>query len=74
MFRLYDKILVKGQIAFVFGRRTDGRFAIRKFDGTKINEQLSYKKIRLIEPRKNFICEKRTSLLIGTRPDIPTAV
>lgn len=73
-FRLYDKVLVKGQIAFVFGRRTDGRFAIRKFDGTKINEQLSYKKIRLIEPRKNFICEKRTPLLIGASPDVSAAV
>ncbi len=73
-FRLYDKVLVKGQIAFVFGRRTDGRFAIRKFDGTKINEQLSYKKIRLIEPRKNFICERRTLLLIGASPDVPAAV
>ena len=73
-FRLYDKVLVKGQIAFVFGRRTDGRFAIRKFDGTKINEQLSYKKIRLIEPRKNFICERRTSLLIGASPDVPATV
>ena len=73
-FRLYDKVLVKGQIAFVFSRRTDGRFAIRKFDGTKINEQLSYKKIRLIEPRKNFICEKRTSLLIGASPDVPATV
>jgi len=73
-FRLYDKVLVKGQIAFVFGRRTDGRFAIRKFDGTKINEQMSYKKIRLIEPRKNFICERRTPLLIGASPDVPAAV
>lgn len=73
-FRLYDKVLVKRQIAFVFGRRVDGRFAIRKFDGTKINEQLSYKKIRLIEPRKNFICERRTPLLIGASPDVPAAV
>jgi N6-L-threonylcarbamoyladenine synthase len=73
-FRLYDKVLVKGQIAFVFGRRVDGRFAIRKFDGTKINEQLSYKKIRLIEPRKNFICERRTPLLIGASLDVHAAV
>ena len=73
-FRLYDKVLVQGQTAFIFGRRVDGRFAVRKLDGTKINEQLSYKKIRLIEPRKNFICERRTPLLIGASPDVPEAV
>jgi len=73
-FRLYDKVLVRGQVAFIFGRRLDGRFAIRKLDGTKINEQLSYKKIKLIEPRKNFICERRTPLLIGASPDVPAAV
>ena len=67
-FRLFDKVLAKGQVAFIFGRRLDGRFAIRKLDGTKINEQLSYKKIKFIEPRKYFICERRTSLLIGATP------
>lgn len=73
-FRLFDKVLAKGQVAFIFGRRLDGRFAIRKLDGTKINEQLSYKKIKLIEPRKYFICERRTSLLIGVKPDVPATV
>ena len=73
-FRLYDKVLIQGQTAFIFGRRVDGRFAVRKLDGTKINEQLSYKKIRLIEPRKNFICERRMSLLIGASSDVPAAV
>lgn len=73
-FRLYDKVLVKGQVAFIYGRRLDGRFAIRKFDGTKINEQLSYRKIKLLEPRKNIICERRTPLLIGASPDVPAAV
>ena len=73
-FRLYDKVLAKGQVAFIFGRRLDGRFAIRKLDGTKINEQLSYKKIKLLETRKNIICERRTPLLIGAIPDVPAAI
>ena len=73
-FRLFDKVLAKGQVAFIFGRRLDGRFAVRKLDGTKINEQLSYKKIKLIEPRKYFICERRTPLLIGACPDVSAAV
>lgn len=73
-FRLFDKVRWNGQECFIFGRRIDGRFAIRKLDGTKINEQLSYKKIKLIEPRKNIICERRTPLLIGVYPDVPAAV
>lgn len=58
-FRLYDKIIYKQQECFVFGRRLDGRFAIRKLDETKINEQLSYKKIQLLETRKNILIELR---------------
>ena len=37
-FRLYDKVLYKGQECFIFGRRADGRFAVRLLDGTKLNE------------------------------------
>ena len=73
-FRLYDKVQFKGQTAFIFGRRLDGRFAIRRLDGTKINEQLSFKKIKLLEKRKNYICERRTKLLVGASPDVPVAI
>ena len=73
-YRLFDKVQYKGQVAFIFARRLDGRFAIRKLDGTKINEQLSYKKIKLLEARKNIICERRTPLLIGASPDVSAAM
>ncbi len=73
-FRLYDKVKHKGRECFIFSRRLDGRFAIRLLDGTKINEQLSCKKIRLLETRKNIITERRTPLLIGASPDVPEAV
>ncbi|MBO6255286.1 MAG: HNH endonuclease [Bacteroidaceae bacterium] len=64
-FRLYDKVLYKGQECFIFGRRAGGRFAVRLLDGTKLNEQISYKKLKFLEPRKNIICERRTPLFIG---------
>ncbi len=73
-FRLYDKVLYKGQECFIFGRRADGRFAVRLLDGTKLNEQISYKKLKFLEPCKNIICERRTPLLIGASPDVPAAV
>ena len=72
-FRLYDKVLYKGQECFIFGRRADGRFAVRLLDGTKLNEQISYKKLKFLEPCKNIICERRTPLLIGASPDVPAA-
>ncbi len=73
-FRLYDKVLYKGQECFIFGRRADGRFAVRLLDGTKLNEQIPYKKLKFLEPCKNIICERRTPLLIGVSPDVPAAV
>lgn len=73
-FRLFDKVLYRHEKCFIFGRRADGRFAIRHLDGTKINEQLSFKKLSLIETRKNILCERRTPLLIGASPDVPAAI
>ena len=58
-FRLFDKIIYQKQECFIFGRRMDGRFAVRKLDGTKINEHLSYKKLKLLEMRKNMLIEIR---------------
>lgn len=73
-YRLFDRIKYKGQECFIFGRRRDGRFAIRLLDGTKINEQISYKKLKYLESVKHFITERRTPLLIGASPDVPAAV
>ena len=73
-YRLYDRAMYKALECFVFGRRRDGRFAIRLLDGTKINEQISYKKLRFLESAKYYIIERRTPLLIGASPDVPAAM
>ena len=73
-YRLYDKVKYSGEEGFIFGRRRDGRFAIRTLDGVAINEQLSYKKLKLIDVRRYVITERRTPLLIGASPDVPAAV
>lgn len=73
-YRLYDRVMYKALECFVFGRRRDGRFAIRLLDGTKINEQISYKKLRFLESAKHYIIERRTPLLIGASPDVPSAM
>ena len=73
-YRLYDRVMYKALECFVFGRRRDGRFAIRLLDGTKINEQISYKKLRFLESAKHYITERRTPLFIGASPDVPAAM
>ena len=54
-FRLFDKVLYDGIECFVFGRRASGSFDIRKLDGTKVKAGISYKKLVLLEKRKNFL-------------------
>ena len=73
-YRLFDKVSFHGQECFIFGRRRDGRFAIRLLDGTKINEQVLYKKLRFIESAKYYITERRTSLIIGNNSDVFAAI
>ena len=73
-FRLFDKVQYRGQECFIFGRRIDGRFAVRLLDGTKLNEQISYKRLKFLEFRKNIISERRMPLIIGINSDVPTAV
>lgn len=58
-FRLFDKVLYKGQECFIFGRRATGRMDIRLLDGTHINASVSYKNLKLIEPRSNYLKERR---------------
>ena len=54
-FRLLDKVLYDGLECFIFGRRSSGSFDIRKFDGTRINAGISYKKLKFKSISKSFI-------------------
>ncbi|WP_274955834.1 RNA-guided endonuclease IscB [Duodenibacillus massiliensis] len=58
-FRLFDKVLCKGEVGFIFGRRSSGAFEVRRLDGTKISAGISYKKLSLLEKRKTFLTELR---------------
>ena len=58
-FRLFDKVLCKGEGGFIFGRRSSGAFDVRRLDGTKISAGISYKKLSLLEKRKMFLTELR---------------
>uniref|UniRef100_UPI003AF05534 HNH endonuclease n=1 Tax=Duodenibacillus massiliensis TaxID=1852381 RepID=UPI003AF05534 len=58
-FRLFDKVLCKGEVGFIFGRRSSGAFDVRRLDGTKISAGISYKNLSLLEKRKMFLTELR---------------
>ena len=57
-YRLWDKVLYKGQECFVSGRRSSGSFALKKLDGTTISEGVTFKKLRLLEPATNYLIER----------------
>ena len=62
-FRLFDKVKYDGQECFIFGRRNSGYFKLQKLDGTQIKGSASYKKISLIQIRKNYITEQRQEII-----------
>ncbi len=60
-FRLFDKVQFDGKEYFIFGRRKSGFFDIRNLEGAKVNNgSLSYKRLKFLEPRHAFICERKT--------------
>ena len=54
-FQLFDHVMYKGQEGFVFSRRASGGFDIRKLDGTRLNPNVSYKKLKHLEYRKPLL-------------------
>ena len=56
-FRLFDKVLYQGQECFIFGRRSTGYMDLRLLDGTHINASAGFKKLKLLEPRSNYLVE-----------------
>ena len=61
-FRLFDKVLYQGQECFVWGRRTRGGFLLKKLYGAKIKDEVSYKKLILLERENNYLFEMHKNL------------
>mgnify|MGYP002584842200 CR=1 FL=1 len=58
-FRLFDKVKFNNIECFIFGRRATGFMDIRTLDGKRISPCAGYKKLKLLETRKNYIVERR---------------
>ena len=56
-YRLFDKVLYKGQECFISGRRLTGYFKLVKLDGTIIHNSAKTKNLKLIESRKYYLTE-----------------
>ena len=61
-FRLFDKVMYDNQECFIYGRRSTGYFLLKKLDGTIVHPSINYKKLKLIETKKNYITERRVAL------------
>ena len=55
----YTKVKCKGEVGFIFGRRTIGSFLVKRLDGKQLSAGISYKKLKLIAKRKTYITERR---------------
>ena len=53
-FRLNDKILYRGKVCFITGRRLSGSFALKDIEGVSITDGVTYKKLRLLEKVNSF--------------------
>lgn len=59
-YQLFDRVRCESGEYFIFARRNSGFFDIRTLDGTKINNGcIGYKKLKLLEKRKNYLMERR---------------
>jgi len=64
-FRLYDNVSYNGIECFIWGRRRNGFFSLKKLDGTKIHNAINYKKLKFLLPRKGYLIETRRQLFIN---------
>ena len=55
-FRLFDKVSWDGKECFVGGRRLSGSFKLVDIDNKLIKDGVSYKKLRLLETKRTYIC------------------
>ena len=67
-FRLFDKVLYDSLECFIFGRRKSGSFDIRKFDGTRVNAGISYKKLIFKSISNSFIVSRFKRKLCVSSP------
>lgn len=54
-FRLFDKVKYEDNICFISGRRSSGYFALKDIKWNTITNSITYKNLKLIEPKKSTL-------------------
>ncbi len=68
-FRLFDCVRYRGQVCFVFGRRSSGYFDVRTLDGTRIHASANCKQLTIVQKASACLVERR-----GGIPPTPEGV
>ena len=58
-FRLFDCVRYRGQVCFVFGRRSSGYFDVRTLDGTRIHASANCKQLTIVQKASAWLVERR---------------
>ena len=61
-FRRHDKVLYNNIVCFITGKRSNGYFQLKRFDGTIISQGVSSKKLKLLEPVKGWLVDWRVAI------------
>lgn len=56
-FRLYDKVLAKGRLWYIAGRRQKGGFVLKDLDGNR--KEITPSKIQFVHEQHNYIVERK---------------
>lgn len=58
-YRLFDKMLYNNTEYFITGRRSTGYFSLKTLDGQKVHDSAKSGELKLLEPRKSYLIERR---------------
>lgn len=61
-FRRFDKVMYNDTECFITGKRTNGYFQLKTFDGTVISQGVSSKRLKLLEPIKGWLIDWRMAI------------
>ena len=57
-FRLFDKVIYNGKIGFVSARRRGGSYRVRDIFWNSISEGVTFRKLKFVESRQYYLCDK----------------
>lgn len=58
-FRLFDKVKTnKGEIGFIYARRSSGYFSVKTFFREEVSASISYKRLTLLQKRSGYIISR----------------